>query len=164
MRIQIWQTNICHYRTYTRLWRVPCEHARDTVHGSRQDGLGQLESPAGWLHPHTGTHLARPIARPVFYAYLNAGESFFPPLSCSSSTRSMTSSVRIAGWNSPNTTSDKTFLWRCAASPHKKKNTGMHQFPIPPPLPGRSLLAAVERLFYPPFFTWLLAHSSTRFQ
>ena len=128
---------------------------------------------------------------PSFYAYLNAGESFFPPL-CSSSTRSMTSSefffffsllsfggaqnvfllthlfllsptqqqqphccgfsasafkqkktkynnkthppekgVRIAGWNSPNTTSDKTFLWRCAVFPHKNKQTQECPIPIP---------------------------------
>jgi hypothetical protein len=39
--------------------------------------------------------------------------------------------VRIAGWNSPNTTSDKTFLWRCAVSPHKKKRNAHFQPPTP---------------------------------
>lgn len=62
--------------------------ARDTVHGSRQDGLGQLESPAGWLHPHTGTHLIRRYFRTVS----QRGRIPPFPLSCSSSTMSMTSS------------------------------------------------------------------------
>jgi len=61
------------------------------VHGSRQDGLGQLESPAGWLHPHTGTHLHTPILDPCSSTRISTREN--PPFpSCSSSTRSMTSS------------------------------------------------------------------------
>src|SRR6266581_5321554 len=62
--------------------------ARDTVHGSRQDGLGQLVCSAGWLHPHTGTHLIRRYFRTVS----QRGRIPPFPLSCSSSTISMTSS------------------------------------------------------------------------
>jgi len=66
--------------------------------------------------------------------------------------------VRIAGWNSPNTTSDKTFLWRCAVFPHKK---------------NKHILSLVVRywprqsvFFLPPLPSsrGFLAHSSTRFQ
>lgn len=40
MRIQIWQTNICHYRTHPCFGRVSFKHARDTLYGSRHDRLG----------------------------------------------------------------------------------------------------------------------------
>ena len=46
---------------------------------------------------------------------------------------------------------------------NKKKKTGMPNSHSTPSLPGRSLLAAAERLFLPTppshLFTWLLAHS-----
>ena len=63
--------------------------------------------------------------------------------------------VRIAGMNSPNTTSDKTCLWRCAASPHKNRNA---PFPNPNALLSLSHSLVVRYwsrpsvffLFYPP--------------